>query len=204
MAEDVTLAILAGGEGSRMGRPKGLLTLGGRPILQYLLDRFNWPGPTCLVTSPGREHPPGWQRFDRELVDPVAGQGPLRGVLTALEGLKTPLLAVVTVDMPGIGPEHLRDLLGRLRNCPQARGLMYCRRVEGEDQIEPFPLALRREAMPIISLRLSRGQFALRGLVQESSLETVLALQEWQATWTNLNEPADVSRLTEDRKRQLL
>ena len=44
---DVTLAILAGGAGSRMGMPKGQLILNGRPILEYLLDHLDWPGAPC-------------------------------------------------------------------------------------------------------------------------------------------------------------
>src|SRR4051794_29684613 len=85
----ITLAILAGGAGSRMGGPKSNLTLHGRPILDYLLDRFSWPGPTLLITSPGREHPPGHTRFSAEAVDPVPDQGPLRGILTALQHATT-------------------------------------------------------------------------------------------------------------------
>ena len=60
-----TLAILAGGEGSRMGQPKAELRIGARPILSYLLDRFLWAGPTILVTAPGRKRPPGATGFDR-------------------------------------------------------------------------------------------------------------------------------------------
>ena len=52
---DVTLAILAGGAGSRMGEPKANLSVRGRPILQYLFERFNWPGPTMLVTTLPRQ-----------------------------------------------------------------------------------------------------------------------------------------------------
>ena len=52
--DDTTLAILAGGEGSRMGMPKAHLTLAGVPILDYLLDHFGWPGRTMLITAPGR------------------------------------------------------------------------------------------------------------------------------------------------------
>src|SRR6195952_3674281 len=100
--KQTTLAVLAGGESTRMGEPKAALRVGGKPILQYLIERFAWPGPTLLVTAPGRERPPGWERFDREVPDPVAGAGPLRGVMTALEAIKTPFVAVVTVDMPGI------------------------------------------------------------------------------------------------------
>ena len=102
LPHDATLAILAGGEGSRMGMPKAHLTIDGRPILDYLLDEIPWPGPTMLVTAPGREHPPGWKRFTHEVTDPAARQQPLRGVLTALENLATPLLLILTVDMPAI------------------------------------------------------------------------------------------------------
>ena len=41
-----------------------------------------------LVTAPGFERPPGFERFGREVVDPIAGIGPLRGVLTAIEHRK--------------------------------------------------------------------------------------------------------------------
>src|SRR5581483_11371389 len=87
--EKITLAILAGGRGSRMGRPKALLEIRGKPILTYLLDRLAWNGPKWLITAPGMQQPPGAQAFDRELVDPEEGAGPLRGVLTALEHLQT-------------------------------------------------------------------------------------------------------------------
>src|SRR6478609_398221 len=46
--EQITLAILAGGRGSRMGKPKSHLRLHGRPILEYLLQRLAWPGPKLL------------------------------------------------------------------------------------------------------------------------------------------------------------
>src|SRR5437879_5099730 len=91
-----------------MGRPKGLLKFGGRPILEFLLERWNWPGPTLLVTGPGKQHPPGFERFTREVIDAVGGQGPLRGVLTALEATTTDVVIVTTCDMPLVGIEQLR------------------------------------------------------------------------------------------------
>src|SRR5690349_20303809 len=108
---DITLAILAGGEGSRMGKPKGALVIHGQPILEYLLDRFDWPGPTMLVTAPGREHPPGHEKFSREVVDPVFGAGPVRGILTALEHATTSIVVITTVDMPSIERTHLEWLI---------------------------------------------------------------------------------------------
>ena len=188
-----TLAILAGGEGARMGKPKALLTLGGRPILDYLLDRLAWPGPTLLVTAPGRERPPGWNRFTRELVDPAAGGGPLRGVLTALEHLESPLLIVLTVDMPGVRPEQLQWMLARLSESPDELGLMIRRPAAGGFQIEPFPLALTAGARPAIAARLMARRRSVHGLLEERGFSAVAPPPDWEeGVWENLNFPQDL------------
>jgi molybdopterin-guanine dinucleotide biosynthesis protein A len=131
-ASTVTLAILAGGEGSRMGQPKGFLRIRGKPILEYQLEQLNWPGSTWLISAPGREHPPGWERFDREISDPVSGLGPLRGVLTGLEHLTGEFLLVATVDMPGLQRDHLEWLVTQMKSENQI-GIL-CRR---QDAVRP-------------------------------------------------------------------
>lgn len=195
---DVTLAVLAGGEGSRMGRPKGLLEVRGRPILEHLLDALQWTGPTVLVTAPGREHPPGWRRFDRELVDRVAGQGPLRGVLTALEGLSTPLLVVATVDMPGIGREQLQWIAQALDGRPDVPGCLLRRREADEIQIEPFPSAFRASAADVIRRRLESNRRSVRLLLEDGGFVALDAPPDWpKQVWLNLNRPEDLRGLTE-------
>lgn len=187
--------ILAGGEGFRMGMPKGLLEVSGQPILEYLLDRVGWPGPTWLVTSPGREHPPGCLRFDRELIDPEPGLGPLRGLLTALENLAAPMLVAMTVDMPELRLEHLQMLESRLRDEPRLAGVMYSRGIDGTDQPEPFPLALRASAAEPVRGRLQSRQRSVHGLLACPAFITIPAPLNWDARmWTNLNEPDDWRR----------
>jgi molybdenum cofactor guanylyltransferase len=189
---DCTLAILAGGEGSRMGWPKGLLVVRGQPILAYLLDRMRWPGPRMLVTAPGRERPPGWERFGREVVDPVAGQGPLRGVLTALESMGTETIVVATVDMPEIGAAQLEWLFGQLAAQPAALGVM-CLGPAG--RVEPFPIALRRKALHLIGAQLAEGNGSVHALAQTGDVTVVPCAAQWpQNVWTNLNRPEDLER----------
>ena len=181
---DVTLAVLAGGEGSRMGRAKATIEVGGRPILEYLLDRFRWPGPTLLVTAPGREHPPGAERFDREVLDEIAGQGPLRGALTALDASRTEVLFITTVDMPGIGTQHAEWLLEQLGGDD---GVM-CRH---GGQIEPFPLVLRRGTRDLVRGMVNGGERSVRALAD--SVCSVLAAPWSEEAWVNLNRPEDLS-----------
>jgi molybdopterin-guanine dinucleotide biosynthesis protein A len=192
---DVTLAILAGGEGTRMGRPKGDLEINGKPILRYLLRRFGWRGPTLLVTAPGRERPPAHGDFDREAVDPKSGQGPLRGIITALENAPTELLVITTVDMPGVQPSQLDRLAEVLRGEPKLLGLMVRRGLNEDSIIEPFPSAFRRAAAPALSRRLSAGQGSVGALGSLREFRVLAAPKDWDdATWLNLNYPADVTK----------
>jgi molybdopterin-guanine dinucleotide biosynthesis protein A len=190
---DVTLCILAGGEGRRMGRPKGELQINGVPILQHLLDRFAWSGPTILVTAPGREHPPACEMFDHEVADPVAGLGPLRGLLTSLEFATTPIVVVATVDMPRIGRSQLDFVIDRLRSNRNDLGVMTQRRTGNSVQIEPFPSAFRADARHPIAQELAAQRRSVQRLTTLERFDAVEAPKEWdESVWTNLNAPDDL------------
>ena len=190
--DSCTLAILAGGEGSRMGKPKGELSVNGISILSHLLKQFHWPGPTLLVTAPGREHPPDWELFSREVVDPVAGEGPLRGVLTALEASETLFTLVTTVDMPEVGIGQLTWLAEALDEWDDALGILMERPGEAQ-RIEPFPSIFHRDAAGLIRSRLQAGLGSVQSL---PNTEEVFLLQPpigWpERIWTNLNRPEDL------------
>lgn len=189
---DVTLAILAGGKGVRMGTPKSNLTFSGKPILVYLHERFAWAGKTMLVSGIGNEHPAGWECFDREVTDAVADQGPLRGVLTALQNCTTDLLALVTVDMPAITREMLEYLIEQVKADAQALGAMYQRPIDGAFRIEPFPCILQRSLANAVARRIEQGKRSVYGLC-EDRVKTVQAREEWgEGVWRNLNTPADL------------
>ncbi|HVB97908.1 MAG TPA: NTP transferase domain-containing protein [Candidatus Dormibacteraeota bacterium] len=197
-----TLAVIAGGRGERMGLPKSHLRFQQQPILEWLLRRMRWPGPTLLVTAPAVAHPPAADLFDREAIDPVDGLGPLRGLLTALEESFTPIVAVITVDMPMVRAPLLARLVEVLTAQPETRGVM-CR-VAGQEKcrIEPFPSAFRREAREEIAVRLGAIENSVQALAALPGFLALGAPPEWPAsTWTNLNTPAEFAafdRLLED------
>lgn len=172
-----------------MGGPKSRLVLGGRPILERLADRFAWGGPTLLVTSPGNERPPGWERFGAEVTDERAGEGPLRGVLTALGRATTEIVVVVTVDMPGVGAAEVEWLIRQLDGI----AVMCSRSVGGEESVEPFPLVIRTAAREVIARRLAAGNRSVYSLRDEAGVRIVPAPAEWDAgVWANLNRPEDL------------
>src|SRR5439155_232810 len=85
---------------------------------------------------------------------------------------------------PGIGTDHARWLLDQLGG---HAGVM-CRR---GDQIEPFPLVLRRSTRHVIREMIEGGERSVRSL---SRSVCALLSPAWpQDAWTNLNRPEDLS-----------
>ena len=185
----VTLAILAGGRGERMGKAKGLLRVGDQPILSYLLQRFEWQGPTMLVSSPGREHPPGAELFTREVIDPAEGMGPLRGLLTALENATTSMVIMTSVDLPLVQKEQLTWLVEMLQGQPWKLGFM----LEQPKYFRPFPSIFAIGAREPIAAHFERGERSLSSLLR-LGVVPIEAPAHWpDEVWTNLNEPADLA-----------
>ena len=109
----LTLAIQAGGESSRMGSDKALLTFLGQPLILRLLNRLAWIADEILVTSNQPEH----YRFLglTPVADLVPGVGALGGLYTALSAAAHPFVAVVACDMPFASPELFLAELALLR-----------------------------------------------------------------------------------------
>ena len=190
-----TLAILAGGSGTRMGMPKSHLTIEGKPVLEHILDTLAWTGPTMLVTAPGVEHPPGHQRFKTEVTDPKPGEGPLRGILTALEAGVTGTLLIATVDMPKVTREQL-DWLDKQFQLLEHSMALACKRTPEKDSIEPFPCALRDTALEPIRRLLAMPHHSAKSFFQLPGTNVMQAPEDWPpSVWLNLNRPEDLDLL---------
>ena len=115
---DVAGVLLAGGLATRMGGgDKGMRKLGGRPILDRILERVRPQVSALLINANGDP-----ARFRRHglpvMADVIAGfQGPLAGVLTGLEWAAehaprgTRFVASFATDAPFVPT----DLVARLR-----------------------------------------------------------------------------------------
>jgi molybdopterin-guanine dinucleotide biosynthesis protein A len=121
----------------------------------------------------------------------VAGEGPLRGLLTALQNIGTDLCVLTSVDMPLIERGQLRWLISAMSDRPRSKGLMLRHVV-----IEPFPSIYRRDAIHAVQLRLRSDRRSLTSLAGEPGFEVLDAPTQWDASvWTNLNSPEDLKLL---------
>jgi molybdopterin-guanine dinucleotide biosynthesis protein A len=166
-------------------------------VLRVLLDRFAWPGPTLLVTAPGRERPTGHEAFTREVVDPSPGEGPLRGLLTALENSPAPWVVVTAVDMPLVRREQLDWLAAALkknRSGTVSSGVMLYQAGPNGRQLQPFPSAFHVDAAPLVRRLLDSHRRALHALRDDPTIANLDAPPDWPAdSWTNVNAPSDLT-----------
>ena len=162
-------AILAGGEARRLGgAPKGLLEVGGRRILDRLVDtmREALGGlPLLVANSPDAA---GWRPDLRVVADRRTGLGTLGGLYTAVIQAPAPVVCVAW-DMPFVPAALLRALAaglegeggtgGRYDVCLPASG--------GRRGMEPLCAAYGPASGPAMAAALDRSDLRAIGFHQD-------------------------------------
>ena len=182
-----TLLVLAGGESRRMGRPKALLPVAGRPLIDYLLDRLAPAFAEVLISSnDARSLPPALRH--RIIGDEHPGAG-LAGIEAGLSAASYDAVFAVGCDMPRVTPELARLLVDSATGHDAA-----VPRLEGSP--EPACACYRRSARTAISAALAGGRFkaaeALRDLdVHYLEAEQLRAGGIATEVFWNINTPLD-------------
>ncbi len=102
---DCRAAILAGGRGTRLGRPKATLELAGRPLLAYPLAAAAEAGLETLVVAKRDSELPELEAA--VLFEPQRPRHPLCGVLAALRASAPRPILALACDMPFLSADLL-------------------------------------------------------------------------------------------------
>ena len=100
--EDITAVVLAGGRARRMGGgDKGLVEVGGRPMVAHAIDALRPQSAEVIVNANRNAGAYRAATGCRVIADTVGGfAGPLAGMASALDASATPLLLTVPCDSP--------------------------------------------------------------------------------------------------------
>lgn len=152
--------VLVGGRSRRFGRDKlrepfrgslGGTWLIDQPILALRAVFRN------RIWTVGNAAPEITRRGDRHLPDRWPGAGPLGGILTALRESPDDIL-VLSGDLPAITDRHIRLIVAAARRHPRHDAVIG--QTAGP---EPCIGIYRRSAVPVLALRLQKGDFSLLG-----------------------------------------
>ena len=149
----ITGVILAGGQGRRMGGvDKGLRVLRGKPMIEWVLERFAPQVDEVLINA--NQNLDVYARFGHPVIpDEISGYaGPLAGLQCALSAARHPLVATVPCDSPFL-PD---DLVTRLDTALQARQAQIAV-ARTRDQPHPVFCLCRRDVLPHLTRFLADG-----------------------------------------------
>jgi molybdopterin-guanine dinucleotide biosynthesis protein A len=149
----VTGVILAGGRGRRMGGvDKGLKPLRGKPMVQWVIERFAPQVDELLINA--NQNPETYAAFGHRVVaDAIGGfAGPLAGLHRGLSEARHILVATVPCDSPFLP----HDLIARLYSALERRGAEIAVAKTG-DQPHPVFCLCRRAVLPGLTAFLANG-----------------------------------------------
>jgi molybdopterin-guanine dinucleotide biosynthesis protein A len=141
-----------------MGRDKALLELGGRPLLQRVVEPVSRLCEEVIIA--GADNPvqrlPGLSPI--WVSDPPGAVGPLAGLSAGLAAASHPTTVVVACDMPFLSERLLGHLLDIVKNCDAAVPFA------GGD-FHPLHAAYSRSCLPTVDSLLRLGVRSMRGLL---------------------------------------
>lgn len=189
LASTLTVAILAGGEGRRVGGDdKGWLMLGGIPLIERVVSHVREQADAILICANRRAD--DYARLGSVIADSRLGfHGPLAGIASALARCASPWLLTVPVD----APEPPFDLAQRLHAAVIAHAADVAVAHDGA-QRQPLFALYRRELAQSAATALDAGMAVYRwqenlGAVAVdfadrapafANLNTMNAFREWE------------------------
>ena len=144
--------VLTGGASSRMGTDKAFIEIDGRPLALRVADSLAAAGASDVFAVGGDLDRLRALGLDAR-PDRVAGQGPLAGIVTALEHTDAELIVVAACDLVGITPAAVRELLDALTDDADAV-------IPRSDRLEPLMAAYRSRCLDHLRNELDEGERA--------------------------------------------
>ena len=182
--------VLAGGHASRMGgRDKAFAAVEGEPIAVRAVRIFRSLFAQVLVST---NRPERFAGLDVQTVtDQFPGCGPLAGIHAALLASRYPHVFVAACDMPGLDPEVIRFLLGRVGS---AEAVVPC----WDGDVEPLHAVYAVGALREIEAHLRAGQNAVRDVLRRLRVDYVSeaemrAVRGAARSLTNVNTPEELA-----------
>lgn len=170
--------ILAGGASRRMGRDKALLEMAGGPLLARVAGIVQGAVGSCTVVAPaGRYEGLGLPVLD----DLWPGEGPMGGILTAIEGGGAEWSLVVAVDLPFLEIEFLRGLV----KAAQGAGRSVAP-VHGDGGLEPLCGVYHRGDLAKLQAFFDGGGRRVKDALREIGVATAPAVE---GVLINVNTP---------------
>jgi len=165
---EVSAVVLAGGRSHRLGRDKLGELVGGRSLLQRVLDCVVPLTPeVILVVAQDQVPPVSLPRGVRVVVDLYSGRGPLVGIYSGLRAVRRLAAGlVVGGDMPFLNASLLCYLIGL---ADEADAIV----PRVDNLVEPLHAVYSPACLDVIGAMLEEGSLSVMGLLERVKVRYV-------------------------------
>ena len=194
--DGVTGVLLAGGNSSRMGRNKALMTLAGQRLVDRVLAVLSSVLDDLLMVT---NSPELYADLGVRMVpDVVAGKGALGGIHSALHHAAAPHCLVVACDMPFLNADFLRYIVDQRTAYDVVVPI-------ADDRPQPLHAVYGKACLQPIARRLETDRLHVVGFfpdvrVREVTPRELAAFDPEGLSFRNLNTPEEFA----DAERRLV
>ena len=179
------IIILAGGKSSRMGRDKGLIEVGGQPIIQYVINNCLPVSEDITIVS----NQPEYSVFGFPVIeDEFKELGPLAGLYTGLNQSRHDCNVVLSCDTPLVNTKLLQKLNDNLTGDLDAVISKH------SDKTHPLIGVYHKRLAPIIHRALLNGERRMMWLIDQVNSKEVNCNLFSPEMFLNLNTPSDLEQ----------
>lgn len=190
---EVTSIILAGGRNLRLGSSKALETIGGKSLIERVIERVKLvSNQTLIVTSPGQLALPVAGEVEI-LADLYPGKGSLGGIYTGLLASPSSHSVVVACDMPFLNIELLRYMIELSRGYDAVVPRL------DEEKVEPLHAIYSKGCLDNMKTQLEHNQLRIAHFLDMVHVRYVeraecQRLDPQLLTFFNINCQSDLDR----------
>jgi len=182
--------VLAGGKSKRLGKNKAFIELGGKPVIQWVLDALRDLCDELLISANEIELYSGLGV--RVVRDAPSGKGALVGLYSALIEMRNDFTFVAACDMPFLSKALVSYMMSRARDCDAL-----VPRIDA--YIDPLHAIYSKNCVAAIEKQIASGNRQVRSFygdikVKYVDKEIIYKLDPGGLSLFNINNTADLDK----------
>lgn len=185
--------ILAGGQSSRMGENKALLTLDGRRFIDKIYDELDWVSERFISVDDAAAHP---ELAGYPLVgDVYLGAGPMGGLYAALKSTAADAILAVSCDLPLFSRALGEKLIAAMDDKTDA---VVPHTLDG--RVHPLCAVYSRRCLETFGFQLMSKNYRMTDALDKLHTNYIFA-QAFSRSLTNVNTPEEYALLCKEEKK---
>ena len=194
--------ILCGGQSRRMGQDKGSMFIHDKPMIKHILSTLNYEMDEVVVVLNDEKRIAKYKQFIEPddytykmkfVEDKIKNKGPLPGLMTGLENIKSQYALVLPCDSPYVTKEYINTIFNEINDNYQAIVPYH----DSENKLktsEPLHSIYNKNIIPEIEDLIFEDTLHIKGLIKKIETKFVLIDNKkiLKKEFRNLNRPSDI------------